>query len=313
MERLRAALIGAGHIGRYHAEKLAACEGVDFAWVVDTDGARAADVAARFGASASDELERVVGDVDLACVAVPTDRHCEVARACLEAGVHVLLEKPIARSLEEADTLIGLAERGRLVLQIGHVERYNGAFRALEQCVRRPLYIEAERLGVFRGRGVEVDVVLDLMIHDIDLALALAGDEVVDVTACGFRVLTADIDIATARLEFERGGFASLTASRVSQSALRKLRVFQPGLYVSADLSAGTLRLVREERGSIVESAQRIEGLDGLGMEVRSFVNAVRSKCAPAVSAEDGRRALALALTVTREVEHRLARHEAAR
>lgn len=312
MERLRAGLIGAGHIGRYHAEKLAACEGVDFAWVADSERERAEAIAARFGAAACEDFRRIVGDIDLACVAVPTDRHCEVAGACLEAGVHVLLEKPIARTLEEADTLIGLAQRAGVVLQIGHVERYNAAFCALAQSVRRPLYIEAERLGSFRRRGIEVDVVRDLMIHDIDLALALSGDEVVDVSACGFRVLTADIDIATARLEFARGGLASLTASRVSQSALRKLRVFQPELYVSADLNAGTLRLVREEGGSIVESVRQIAAADGLAMQAQAFVNAVRGECRPAVSAQDGRRALALALQVTRQVEQRLARHEAA-
>jgi len=295
---LKLAVIGAGHMGRYHAEKFARLPGVELAALVDRDPARAQ----------ISDFRKVLDRVQAAVIAVPTDRHHEVARACLERGLHVLVEKPIASSLEQADELVDLASRNKLVLQVGHVERYNKAFRALAQRMDRPLLIDAERLSGFKRRGAEVDVILDLMIHDLDLAFSLAGAEVAEVSACGFRVLTGDIDIAAARIDFANGCVADLSASRVSQAAVRKFRVFQPGLYVSADLQAGKLRYVKQADGVIQETEEAHPGGDALAAQAQAFVAAVRDGTPPPVDGAEGRRVLKLALEVGRRVRERLAR-----
>jgi len=307
---LKAVVIGAGHMGRYHADKLAACKGVTLAGVVDADAGRARELAARHGCPAFSDYGQIPEKIDAAIIAVPTDRHHEIGMACLERGLHVLVEKPIAASVEEADALIALAERRRLVLQVGHVERYSRAFGALAERMDRPLFVDAERLSGFKQRGAEVDVVLDLMIHDLDLAAALARAEVLEVSACGFRVLTGDIDIANARIEFANGCVANLSASRVSQSAVRKLRVFQSDLYVSADLQAGTLRYVRQAAGVIAQTEERYEGGDALAAQAAAFVAAVRGEAPVRLDGREGRRALALALQVGRLVRERLERFE---
>ena len=295
---MKLAVIGAGHMGRYHAEKFARLPGVELAALVDRDPARAQ----------ISDFRKVLDRVQAAVIAVPTDRHHEVARACLERGVHVLVEKPIASTLEQADDLVALAKENRVVLQVGHVERYNKAFRALAQRMDRPLLIDAERLSGFKRRGAEVDVILDLMIHDLDLAFSLAGSEVADVSACGFRVLTGDIDIASARIDFANGCVADLSASRVSQAAVRKFRVFQPGLYVSADLQAGKLRYVKQAEGVIQETEEAHPGGDALAAQAEAFVAAVRDGAPPPVDGAEGRRVLKLALEVGRRVRERLAR-----
>jgi predicted dehydrogenase len=307
---LKAVVIGAGHMGRYHADKLAACKGVTLAAVVDADAGRARELAAKHGCPAFSDYGQIPERIDAAIIAVPTDRHHEVGMACLERGLHVLVEKPIAASVEEADALIALAERRRLVLQVGHVERYSRAFGALAERMDRPVFVDAERLSGFKQRGAEVDVVLDLMIHDLDLAAALARAEVLAVSACGFRVLTGDIDIANARIEFANGCVANLSASRVSQSAVRKLRVFQSDLYVSADLQAGTLRYVRQSAGVIEQTEERYEGGDALAAQAAAFVAAARGEAPVRLDGREGRRALKLALDVGRLVRERLGRFE---
>ncbi len=303
---MKAAVIGAGHMGRYHAEKLAALRGVKLVAVVDADEARATALAERVGTTALGDYREVFGKVEAAVIAVPTDRHHTVARECLQHGMHLLIEKPIATTIAEADELIELAERKRLVLQTGHVERYNKSFRALARRMARPLFIESERLAAFKQRGAEVDVVLDLMIHDLDLACALARAEPSGVSACGFRVLTNDIDIANARIEFENGCVANLSASRVSQAAVLKLRVFQPGLYVSADLQAGKLRYVRNSKGAVEQLDENHPGGDALADQAAAFVSAVQKKSPVEIDGRQGRRALELAVTVGRLVRERL-------
>jgi predicted dehydrogenase len=307
---LKAAVIGAGHMGRYHAEKLARTPGVDLVAVVDADAARAAALTQKLGGAPLGDYRAIFGKADAAVIAVPTDRHHEIARACLEHGLHVLVEKPIATTLAQADELIALAESKKLVLQSGHVERYNRAYRALVARMDRPVFIEAERLAAFKQRGAEVDVVLDLMIHDLDLACALARAEPVDVSACGFRVLTRDIDIANARIEFANGCVANLSASRVSRAPVRKLRVFQPDLYVSADLQGGKLRYVRQAGGAIEETEETHEGGDALAEQAAAFAAAVQGRQAVELDGREGRRALELALTVGRLVRERLQRFE---
>jgi predicted dehydrogenase len=307
---LKVAVVGAGHMGRYHAEKFAARTDCRLVGVVDADPARAEALAARLGCSSFSSYKEILNAADAAVVAVPTERHHEIASACLAAGLHVLVEKPIAVDLEQSDALIALARAKGRVLQVGHVERYNAAFGALCERMQRPLFIDAERLSGFKRRGADVDVILDLMIHDLDLCLALAKAEVREVSACGFRVLTSEIDIATAHLEFADGCVANLTASRVSQAPVRKLRVFQPGVYVSADLQAGKLRYVRQTDGRIEELEENHSGADALASQAETFIRTIEGKAASgsAVDGEGGRRALGLALEVGRLVRERLQR-----
>jgi predicted dehydrogenase len=313
MKKLRTAVIGVGYMGRFHAEKLAADADAELVAVADTDAARAKEVAAVLGCAHATDYTSLLSQIDAVCVAVPTERHHLVVRACLEAGVHVLVEKPLSRTLEEADDLLALARAKSVVLQVGHLQRFNPAFLALAAQGGRPLFIDIERLAPFKARAIDVDVVLDLMIHDLDLVLALAKAPIEQVSASGFRVLTNAIDIANARIEFADGCIASVSASRVSQSPVRKLRVFRHDAYVSADLQEQRLRHVRKgaegSNAGIVESEQLFERSDELRAQAAAFLRAVRERSAPLVTGEQGRQALALALQVGRLVEERLARH----
>ena len=311
--KLRAAVVGVGYLGQFHAEKLAAAPGVELVAVVDADPARAQSVAAKHGCAAHADPRALAGQADLVCVAVPTPRHRDVALPFLEAGVHVLVEKPIATTLAEADALLAAARKGGALLAVGHLQRFNPAFRALAAALGKPLYIECERLAGFKQRGIDVDVVLDLMIHDLDLVLSMAHSELAQVSACGFHVLTDSIDIASVRLEFADGCVANLSASRVSQQPVRKLRVFQADGYASADLQAGKLRLVRRDAtgGGIAQAESSYDDRDELRAEILNFVEAARGGGAPLVGGEDGRKALALALEVGRLVRARLERFKA--
>jgi|CXWL01.1.fsa_nt_gi predicted dehydrogenase len=307
MKKLRTAVIGAGHMGKFHAQKFSASDAAELVAVIDADASRA---------SHGTDYKPWLGKIDAACVAVPTEFHFQVVKDCLEAGVHVLVEKPVTRTLAEADLLIDLARAKKLVLQVGHLQRFNPAFQALAAQGGRPLFIDIERLAPFKGRSTDIDVVLDLMIHDLDLVLALARAPIEQVSASGFRVLTASIDIANARIEFADGAIASVSASRVSQSPVRKLRVFRHDAYVSADLQEQKLRHVGKGRegenpGGIVESEQVFERTDELRAQAEAFLGSVRGEGAPLVTGEQGRAVLALALQVGRLVEERLARHGA--
>ncbi|MDA1117480.1 MAG: Gfo/Idh/MocA family oxidoreductase [Proteobacteria bacterium] len=309
-KKLRAAVIGVGYLGQFHADKLAALQDVELVAVVDADAARARQVAAKHGCEARGDARSLAGEIDLASVAVPTEKHHEVALALLRAGVHVLVEKPISRSLDEADELVAAARQHGALLGVGHLERFNPAFRALAAALDKPLFIDCERLSGFKQRGIDVDVVLDLMIHDLDLVLSLAKSGIAQLSACGFRVLTDAIDIANVRIEFVGGCVANLSASRVSQSPVRKLRVFQADRYASADLQAGKLRVARRDarQGAIAEEEQVFEDRDALRAEIEDFIAAVRGGRRPLVAGEDGRQALALALEVGRLVQARLER-----
>jgi predicted dehydrogenase len=307
MKKLRTAVIGAGHMGKFHARKFSASDAAELVAVIDADASRAKD---------GTDYKPWLGRIDAAVVAVPTEHHFRVVKDCLEAGVHVLVEKPITRTLAEADALLEIARAKQLVLQVGHLQRFNPAFQALAAQGGRPLFIDIERLAPFKGRSTDIDVVLDLMIHDLDLVLALAKAPIEQVSASGFRVLTESIDIANARIEFADGAIASVSASRVSQSPVRKLRVFRHDAYVSADLQEQKLRHVRKARegenaGGIVESEQAFERADELQAQAEAFMRAVRGQELPLVTGEQGRAVLALALQVGRLVEERLARHGA--
>lgn len=306
---LRAAVVGVGSLGHYHAQKYAALAGVELYGVADLDLTRARSVAEGLGCRAVADLAELLPHVDMASVVVPTEAHFEVAQACLEAGVHVLVEKPITRTLQEADALIELATRRALTLAVGHLERFNPAFLDLAGMLERPFFVEAERLGGFKGRGTDVDVVLDLMIHDIDLMLAMMPSEVVSVSACGFQVLTDLVDIANARFEFADGAVADLSASRVSRTPVRKLRVFGTNFYASADLQLPELRVERRPApdGS-GGSCENYDKPDALRTEVEGFVEHVTEGTGRIVTGAAGRAALALALEVNDGIRSRIER-----
>ncbi len=303
MKKVRVAVIGAGHMGRYHAQKFASCEGAELAAVVDADASRAASFP---GTPFFESHRKILSMCDAAVIAVPTGRHYAIARDCIAQGLHVLIEKPIAGTLAQADALVRLAKKRKRVLQVGHVERFNRGFAAITARLDRPMFIETERLAPFKARGVEVDVVLDLMIHDLDLVVALARSEVKRVSASGVRVLTRDIDIATAYIEFANGCVANLSASRVSQAAVRKLRMFQHGIYLSADLQSGAVRFVTQKAGEVQQTEENYAGGDALAAQAGSFVSSIQKRQPAAVPGEDGRRALKLALDVARLVRERL-------
>jgi predicted dehydrogenase len=308
--KLKAAVVGVGSLGRWHVQKYAALDGVELFGVADVDTQRARDAAAQYGACAVGDFKDLLDEVDLVSVVVPTESHYEVARACLDAGVHVLVEKPITSSLEQADALIALAEQKGLVLGVGHLERFNPAFVDLSGMLDRPFFIEAERLGGFKGRGTDVDVVLDLMIHDIDLVLAMMPSKVASVSACGFQVLTDLVDIANARIEFEDGAVADLSASRVSRTPVRKLRVFGTNFYASADLNVPELRVERRPGPNGGDSnALTYTSADALLREIQGFVDTVRGNGGGRiVSGHQGRSALALALEVNEAIRSRIER-----
>ncbi len=309
MATLRTAVIGVGYMGRFHAQKFASCRGAKLVAVADTNAARAHDVAREVGCAAQADYRRLLDSIDAAVVAVPTELHYRVVRDYLEAGGNVLVEKPLARSVKEADALLALARRKRVLLQVGHLERFNPAFRALAAHKARPLFIDIERLAPFKARGTDVDVVLDLMIHDLDLVLALEDTHVEHVSACGFSVLTDAIDIANARIEFASGCVASVSASRVSQSPVRKLRIIRQRGYVSADLQGQRLRTVRKSGSAIRETERTFERTDALRLQAEAFVRAIRARRPPAVGGWEGRRALQLALRVRELIRKRIARY----
>lgn len=311
---VRLAVVGAGHLGRYHAEKTAllAPEGVALAAVVDVVAERARAVAAPSGAAWTTELREVLDRIDAAVVAVPTTAHLEVARALLEADKDVLVEKPLAPRAEEARALTRLARARRRILQVGHLERFNPAFRAIRPRIRTPLFIEAHRLAGFQERGTEVDVVLDLMIHDLDLVLSMVPGTVRSVHAVGGAVFTETVDIANARIEFASGCVANLTASRVSREVMRKIRIFQPDAYFSVDLAARQALVCRKSEppdppGMSVEGVPAIEG-DALEEELRSFLRSVTTREPPPVTGSDGTRAVALAAKIRSQIERRVER-----
>jgi predicted dehydrogenase len=296
-------VVGVGHLGKHHARILASLPGVTLAGVVDTDAERAGQVAAERGTSAYADVAQVPGKIDVAVVAVPTESHARIAHGLLEAGVHTLVEKPITQTVAEADTLIATAKARGVVLAVGHSERFNPAVMAARPHLKDPRFIEVHRLGQLPGRSLDIDVVLDLMIHDLDLILSLVPSEVEAVEAVGVPVLTPRIDIANARLRFANGCIANLTASRISREPVRKIRFFQQDAYVSIDTAAREVemwRLVPQPAGAPTIGGGKLEvaGDEALKGELEDFLGAVREGRAPAVTGQQGRAALALATRI---------------
>lgn len=305
---LRTAVIGVGHLGKHHARILAALAGTKLVAVVDTIAARASEVGTSTGAKPLGDYRELFGQVDAVSVAVPTELHHEVAIPFLERGIAVLVEKPMARTVAEADDLIAAARASGATLAVGQTERYNPAVAAVMPLVSSPRFIEVHRLGVFPERSLDIDVVFDLMIHDLDIVGSLVRSPVASIEAVGVPVLTPKFDIANARLRFENGCIANLTASRISRDRVRKIRFFQPDAYISIDYAAQEVegwRLVRRDgqRPSIEGGALPVEKDEPLRRELADFVRAARERSKPLVDGEAGRAALELATRIAEKME----------
>jgi len=301
---LRAAVVGVGHLGRHHARILASVAGATLTAVVDTNEPRAKEIAASLGAQAFTNVRDILGEVDLVSIAAPTEVHAEIATLCLGRRIPVLVEKPLARTVGEADAIIAAAERAGVVLAVGHTERFNPAVMAARPAVNNPGFVEVHRLGTFPERSLDIDVVFDLMIHDLDLVLSMVDSEVTSIEAVGVPVLTDRADIANARIKFANGCVANITASRISRDRTRKIRFFQRDAYISIDCGsreAEVYRLVRypDRRPAIEGGRIEVPDSEPLRNELQDFVDAVRFGRAPVVGGIDGRRAVALAAEIT--------------
>jgi predicted dehydrogenase len=307
MKKLKVGVVGIGHLGYYHSCKFAAEAEVELVGLVDIDERRAAEVADELGTTALADYKELAPLVDAVSVAVPTSRHFEIAEFFLKQGKHVLLEKPIATSVPEADELIRLSEKHGVTLQIGHSERFNSAVKTLREKIDRPIFIESHRLAPFSPRGCDVDVVLDLMIHDLDIILSLLDSPVKRVIdAIGVPLVSEFEDIANARIEFENGCVANINASRISAEPMRKIRIFQPYTYFSLDYAAQEITCYRLAEGPMNREKPQpilfedipVEKDDSLKRQISAFIESIRSGNPPVVTAQDGRDALEVATRI---------------
>jgi predicted dehydrogenase len=315
MDKIRAAVIGVGYLGRFHAQKYAQLPECELVAVVDGRPDVLKAVSAEVGAPGLASHVDLLGKVDAVSVVTPTPAHFEIADAFLDAGAHVLVEKPITETPEQARRLIARAAQRQRILQVGHLERFNSAILAAEPHLHSPRFIECHRLAPYKERGTDVNVVLDLMIHDIDLVQSLAGSDIVSIDAIGSPVFSGEIDIANARIRFANGCVANTTASRVSLKTERKLRIFEDAAYISLDLQQKILTLIRKrdtapQPGQLpvtIEEANLEQG-DALKAEIAAFLECIRNNRRPIVSGEDGLRALETAIRITEQVHANLAK-----
>lgn len=309
MKIVKAGVIGVGYLGKFHAQKYARMEGVELVGVVDHDPAIAAKVAADYGCAAFTDYRELLPQVDAVSIVVPTSFHHQVALDCIEAGVDILLEKPMTTTLAEADDLIQRADAKKLILQVGHLERFNPAVLAMEKFLTVPVFIESIRISTFKNRGVDVDVVLDLMIHDIDIILSIVHSPLKSIQTVGAPVVTATTDIVNARLVFENGATANVTASRIALTNMRKMRIFQPGSYINVDFASRKVMTIHltgdiQENGAPGQNTQvtSFPESDALNDEIIHFVQCARDRNEPLVSGRAGRRALEVALLVMEQI-----------
>ncbi len=307
---LRTAVIGVGYLGKFHAQKFAEIPGADLVAVVDVDIEARERVAKELGVDAIGDYRKLIGAVDAVSVAVPTPAHFEIARAFLDSGTHVLVEKPITETVEQAARLIEIARQRSAVLQVGHLERFNPAVRALKPLLHNPRFVESVRIAPYNVRGTDVDVVLDLMIHDIDLIQFIAGSPIERLEAVGAAVITDKPDVANARIRFESGCIANVTASRTSLKVERKIRIFQDACYFSADLHQKAVSVYRKSDTmngplNLPISIEQLEcdDDDALRLEIEAFLSAARDGASPMVTGEDGKQALETALDIIDQVE----------
>jgi predicted dehydrogenase len=303
---IRTAVIGVGHFGKFHAEKFARLAGCDLVAVADIDAERVGDIGCEYGVEVVTDYRDLYGRVDAVSIAVPTNAHFKISRDFLNQGIHVLVEKPITDNVDAANELIEIASRNNVLLQVGHIERFSGVYTSLAEHVTRPLYIECHRIAPFLTRGTDVNVILDVMIHDIDLILALVDAPVTSVSAIGAPVLSTSEDIANARLEFANGCVATITASRVSLKTERKMRIFQPDCYITVDFKESTLTRLEAEGtlgSSQLPKINRREWsypeTDSLELEIAGFLAAVQGKNPVQVDGAAGRDALQTAIMIS--------------
>jgi predicted dehydrogenase len=313
MKKIRVGVVGVGYLGKFHAEKYARMSDVELVGVADINSSRAQKIAGQLSTNAFTHHDQLIGKVEAVSIAVPTPAHYGVSKDFLDHGIDVLIEKPMTTSISEADALIESAEARGLILQVGHLERFNPATVALQDIVRRPLFIEAHRLCLFPERNTDVSVVLDLMIHDIDIILNFVQSEIVNIHAAGAPVICEHVDIANVRLEFNSGCVANVTASRVSAKNQRKLRIFQKDAYVSVDFANHEITVIRQDQDACnpLIPGMDIEQLsfsdsDALEDELSAFIAAVSSRGAPQVSGRVGRKSLIIAMDIMEQIALRL-------
>jgi len=309
MDTLRVAVIGVGYLGRFHAQKYAAIPGCELVAVADARADAGGAVAQELGTRAVADYRELLGQVDAVSIVTPTASHFDIARSFLESGTHVLVEKPITETVEQAHALVAAARRSGRVLQVGHLERFNPAIVAAEPHMGTPRFIDCQRLAPFRERGTDVNVVLDLMIHDLDIVQSIVGSEIESIDAVGTPVFSSEIDIANARIRFANGCVANATASRVSLKTERRLRIFQDDAYLSLDLQQKILTVIRkqpvaagEARLPVSIDEQSFEPGDALRSEIEAFLASCRGERPVAVSGEDGARALQTAVAIAAAV-----------
>jgi predicted dehydrogenase len=309
MDQVRVGVIGVGYLGKFHTEKYSGMDNVQLIGVADIDSGLAGDVAARFDTRAFTDYRDFFGHVDAVSIVVPTEDHFSVAAQCMNHDLDVLIEKPMTATLEQADELIKIAESRGRVMQIGHLERFNPAVIALKDIVHSPLFIEAHRLSIFKDRSTDVSVVLDLMIHDIDIIMNVVKSEIKSIHAAGAPVICEHADIANVRLEFESGCVANVTASRISTKNQRKIRLFQKDAYLSVDFTTREITIIRRDDsiasdlipGMVIRQRSFSES-DALEDELVSYIQAVASRQTPVVSGTAGRQALQVALSITDQI-----------
>ncbi|MDB6084159.1 MAG: UDP-N-acetyl-D-glucosamine dehydrogenase [Gammaproteobacteria bacterium] len=306
---MRTAVVGVGYLGRFHAQKYAVSQNSELVGVADPSGAARDAVSTELGVPSYADYRELLGRVDAVSIVTPTPYHFSVAKEFLEAGAHVLVEKPMTATVEEGVGLIEAARRAQRILQVGHLERFNAAVQAVQPILTVPRFIESARLAPFKHRGTDVDVVLDLMIHDIDLILSIVRSPVVGVDAIGSSVFSKEIDIANARLHFANGCVANATASRVSLKTERRLRLFQDDAYISMDLHQKVMTVIRKGAGVSADGMPQVaidentyEQGDALKEEIEAFLNAAATGCAPPVTGEDGLLALRTAVSIGEQV-----------
>jgi predicted dehydrogenase len=310
-DRLRVGVVGVGHLGEYHVQKYKTIPTVDLVAVVDTNLDRAREIAQRYDTKAFGTHREILDLVDGATLSVPTEQHFDVGKDLLLKGIHLLIEKPITCKIEHADTLIRMASEKGSHLQVGHVERFNPAVVKMESMLNNPIFIESQRLSLFTVRGTDVDVVLDLMIHDLDIILHIVPSKIKEIHAVGMSVITGKTDIASVRMIFENGAVANLTANRVSNKAIRKIRIFQPDTYLSVDCLKKELSVTRlngnfknsNSLPQITSHNMKYPDSDPLGDQISSFVDAIIKDSEPIVTGQDGRRALEVALAIIDQIE----------
>jgi predicted dehydrogenase len=314
MQKIRAAVIGVGYLGRFHAQKYAQAAECELVAVADSRQEAGGKVADEVGTRAVTDYRELLGQVDAVSVVTPTPAHFPIARDFLNAGAHVLVEKPITETIDEAREMIALAAKNKRVLQVGHLERFNAAILAAEPYLRSPRFVECHRMAPYRERGTDVNVVLDLMIHDIDIVQTIVGAPITRIDAIGTPVFSEEIDIANARIHFANGCVANATASRVSVKTERKLRIFEDDAYLSLDLQQKILTLIRKRPASeppgplpVTIEEQNLDQGDALKAEIESFLNCIRTGGPPVVSGEAGLMALETAMRITEQVTQTLA------